>query len=443
MNLSPRKIVLFIAEDVWRIRLRGLPKTKSFLIRNLRIVLVALKGFNEDKCQLRASALTFYTLLSIVPIVAMAFGVAKGFGFEKMLEHKLLEGAAGQTEVLRQVIAFARNLLDNTKGGLVAGIGVAILFWTVIKVLSNIEVSFNDIWGIKSPRSLGRKFSDYISIMLTCPILFIIASSLTIFIASHVKSATSSVPLLSTLGPGILFLLKGLPYCIIWALFTFIYIVMPNTRVNFRAGLLGGIAAGTIYLATQWVYIRFQIGVANYNAIYGSFAALPLFLVWLQLSWLIVLFGAEISFAQQNVDTYEFEPDTAKVSHRFKLLVAALVTRHIVRRFARGEAAPTEQAMSHDLDLPIRLLRQVLYELVESGVLVPTGAGEGAPAAYQPARDIRRITVAHLISALDHRGVDNLELAPGRDFLAVQERVRRLDEALARSPENLPLGDLE
>ena len=373
----------------------------------------------------------------------MAFGVAKGFGFEKMLEHKLLEGAAGQTEVLRQVIAFARNLLDNTKGGLVAGIGVAILFWTVIKVLGNIEVSFNDIWGIKSPRSLGRKFSDYISIMLTCPILFIIASSLTIFIASHVKSATSSVPLLSTLGPGILFLLKGLPYCIIWALFTFIYIVMPNTRVNFRAGLLGGIAAGTIYLATQWVYIRFQIGVANYNAIYGSFAALPLFLVWLQLSWLIVLFGAEISFAQQNVDTYEFEPDTAKVSHRFKLLVAALVTRHIVRRFARGEAAPTEQAMSHDLDLPIRLLRQVLYELVESGVLVPTGAGEGAPAAYQPARDIRRITVAHLISALDHRGVDNLELAPGRDFLAVQERVRRLDEALARSPENLPLGDLE
>jgi len=443
MTLSLRKIVLFIAEDVWRIRLRGLSKTKSFFIKNLRIVLVALKGFNEDKCQLRASALTYYTLLSIVPIAAMAFGVAKGFGYEKTLEDKILSGTAGQAEVIQQVIRFARTMLDNTKGGLVAGIGVAVLFWTVIKVLGNIEVSFNDIWGIKKQRSLGRKFSDYISIMLLCPLLFIMASSLTIFIASQVQSLASSVPVLSSVGPGLLFLLKGLPCVIIWALFTFIYIIMPNTRVNFRAGLLGGIAAGTIYVITQWAYIRFQIGVANYNAIYGSFAALPLFLVWLQLSWLIVLFGAEISFAQQNVDTYEFEPDTAKVSHRFKLLVAVLVTRHIVRRFARGAPPLGEQEMVHELDIPTRLLRQVLFDLTESGVLIQTGEGLGRPAGYLPARDIREITVTHVIAALDHRGVDNLDLAPGKDFSAVRERVRRLDEALARSPENVPLSEME
>ncbi len=442
MPLSLNKILTFFAEDIWRIRLRHQPKGRSFLIRNLRIILLALRGFYEDKCQLRASALTFYSLLSIVPVVAMAFGVAKGFGFEKMLEEKILAGAGGQAEVIQQVVVFARNLLDNTKGGLVAGIGVAVLFWTVIKVLSNIEVSFNHIWGIKKGRSLGRKFSDYIALMLFCPLLFILASSLTVFITTHVKSATDSISLLATIGPVIFLLLKVLPYCIIWALFTLIYILMPNTRVKFRAGLLGGVVAGTIYVVVQWAYINFQVGIAKYNAIYGSFAALPLFLIWLQLSWLIVLLGAEISFADQNVQTYEFEPDTEKVSIRFKRLIALLVTRHVVKGFTEGRQPLTAAGISCDLDIPIRLLRQELFELVESGILVETSPDTSGEEGYSLARSPEQLTIKYVIDALDRRGVDNMNLAPTKELPVIRDQVRRLDEVAARSPENIRVTEL-
>lgn len=443
MTLSPGKIATFFTEDIWRIRLRRQPKGRSFLIRNLRIALVALRGFYEDKCQLRASALTFYTLLSIVPIVAMAFGVAKGFGFEKMLENKILESAGGQGEVIGEVVGFAKNLLDNTKGGLVAGIGVAVLFWSVIKVLGNIEKSFNEIWGIKKGRTLVRKFSEYVSVMLLAPLLLILASSVTVFITTRVESMTESVTVLSAVGPAIRLLLRILPYCLIWVLFTFIYIFIPNTRVRFTAGLTGGIIAGSVYVIVQWAYITFQVGIAKYNAIYGSFAALPLFLVWLQLSWLIVLFGAEISFAHQNVETYEFDPDTDRVSTRFKRLVALSVTRHVINRFASGRPPQSETEISREMEIPIRLLRQVLFELGEGGVLVEIAAGNGGPPAYQPARDIALITVKYVTDALDHRGVDNLELAPSEDFLQVREQVRKIDDLAAKSPENILLKDLE
>jgi len=285
------KIINFIKVEIWRIRLKDLSRRKSFLIKQLRVILLALRGFNEDKCQLRASALTYYSLLSIVPVLAMGFGIAKGFGFDKLLEAQLLGSFAGQEAIIEQVIGFARSLLDNTRGGVVAGAGVAILFWTVIKVLGNIERSFNDIWGIKQARKFGRKFSDYLSVMLICPILIIVSSSITVFITTQVQLITEKMLLLGAISPLISFILKLLPYSMIWILFTFIYIFMPNTKVSFKSGLLAGILAGSIYEIIQWVYITFQVGVVKYNAIYGSFAALPMFLVWLQLSWLIVLFG--------------------------------------------------------------------------------------------------------------------------------------------------------
>ena len=290
------KITNFIKTDIWRIRVRNLPRRKSFFIKQLRILLLAIRGFHGDKCPLQASALTFYSILSVVPVVAMAFGVAKGFGFQKLLEKQLLEKFPGQEEVMMQVVNFALSLLENTKGGMIAGIGVAVLLWTVIKVLSNIERSFNTIWEIKKSRTFGRKFSDYLSIMLISPILVIMSSSVTVFITTQVTLITEKIALLGIFSSLIFFILKLLPYCLVWILFTFIYILMPNTKVNFSSGFIAGVFAGTIFQLAQWAYIYFQVGVAKYNAIYGSFAALPLFLVWLQLSWLIVLLGAEISF---------------------------------------------------------------------------------------------------------------------------------------------------
>ena len=300
------KVIDFLKTDIWRIRLENYSRNKSFFLRQLRIIVLAVRGFAEDKCKFRASALTFYSLLSIVPVIAMMFGIAKGFGLEKRVETELLQKmqGPGQQEVAVKIITFANSLLENAKGGFIAGVGVAFLFWTIIKVLSNIENSFNDIWGVKKPRTLGRRFSDYLSVMLVCPFLMIMASSATVVISSQVRVIIQQSALLSAVAPLILFTLKLLPYCTIWITFTFIFIFMPNTKVRLRSGFLGGVVAGTIFQMVQWIYINFQIVTAKYSAIYGGFAALPLFLLWLQISWLVVLFGAELSFAHQNVETY-------------------------------------------------------------------------------------------------------------------------------------------
>ncbi|MCA9398486.1 MAG: YihY/virulence factor BrkB family protein, partial [Candidatus Omnitrophica bacterium] len=382
------KLIDFLRVGVWRIRADKLPKTKSFWIRQLRIILLAIRGFDEDKCTLRASALTFFSLLSVVPIVAMAFGIAKGFGFEKRLETELLEKMPGQEEVAAQIIGFAQSFLQNTQGGVIAGIGVAVLFWTVIKVLGQIESAFNDVWGIRKSRSFGRKFSDYLSIMLICPILLIMSSSLTVMVTSQVTLIMEKITILGPVAPFILKLLKLLPYAVLWIVFTFIYIFMPNTEVKFRSGLLAGIIAGTIYQLVQWVYITFQIGASKYGAIYGSFAALPLFLIWLQVSWLVVLFGAEISFAEQNVETYEFEPDCLKVSRHFKNLMSLRIVHLCVHNFVNEQKPWRASEISHALEMPIRLTRELLFELVEAKILSEVKLDDTKPiTAYQPARD--------------------------------------------------------
>ncbi len=433
-----RKIIDFIQRDIWRMRLNDMPRKRSFLIRNLRIVLLALRGFNEDKCSLRASALTFFSLLSIVPVFAMAFGIAKGFGLEKIMEKQLLAKFPVQNEVMTNIIAFSHTLLENTKGGLVAGVGVALLFWTVIKVLGNIESSFNDIWGIKRMRSISRRFTDYLSVMLICPILLIASGSATIFITAQTKMITEKIALLGAVSP----LIGLLPYVMIWSLFIFIYIFIPNTKVNVSSAILGGITAGTLYQVSQWIYLRFQVGVMQYNAIYGSFAALPLFLVWLQLSWRIVLLGAEISFAHQNVDTYEFEPDCLNASHAFKRVLSLRLVNLVAKNFAGANKPFTAQNISHELGVPIRLVRDMIFELNEVGILSAVRDDEQRVPAYQPAVDTGLLTIKYVTDKLDNRGGGALPVTKTKELEKIRESLRSLEKLIEGSPANLLLKEV-
>ncbi|MBW1725717.1 MAG: YihY/virulence factor BrkB family protein, partial [Deltaproteobacteria bacterium] len=195
------KTINFIKTDIWRIRKEDFPRMKYFFIKQLRILLLATRGFAQNQCPLRASALTFYSTLSIVPMVAMAFGIAKGFGYQEILENQLLEKLSGQEEVMIRVVDFAHSLLENTKGGMIVGIGIIVLLWTVIKLLGHIEGSFNDIWEVKKSRSYGRKFSDYLSIMLISPLLIIMSSSATLFITTKITLITEKVALIGILSP--------------------------------------------------------------------------------------------------------------------------------------------------------------------------------------------------------------------------------------------------
>jgi len=437
------KAINFIRVDIWRIRAKDISRTRYFFIKQLRIFLLATRKFAKDKCPLRASALTFYSILSIVPIVAMAFGIAKGFGFQMFLEEQLLEKFPGQEEVMNRVVTFAHSLLENTRGGMIAGIGIVFLLWTVIKLLSHIELSFNDIWYVKKSRTYGRKFSDYLSIMLISPILFFLSSSVTVFITTQITVITQKVALIGMLSPAIFFMLKLIPYCLIWILFIFMYILMPNIKVNFSSGLIAGVISGTIFQIVQWAYVDFQVWMTKYNAIYGSFTVLPLFLIWIQLSWMIVLFGSEISSARQYVDTYDFEPDRRSISTAFKKLLSLNITYLIISTFSKGEMPLTASNISQTLEIPIRLVQEILDELVEIDILSNTERKDNNKEVfYQPARSINLITIKSVIEAMEQKGVNNIPIAQTAELTSLSNALKTMNDEFEKSPANRLLKDI-
>lgn len=410
-------------------------KRTAYAINFIRLFIISIREFIRDKCQEKASALTYYSLLSIVPVAAMAFGLAKGFGFDKNLQSQLETKFSGHEEVARLVTDFAMSYLNNTKGGMIAGVGFAMVLWSVMNVLGNIESSFNDIWKIQRPRSFIRKFSDYISIMLVA-ILFLVSSG-SVIVLFTVK--LSELPILSVLG---YFFANLIPYVLVWISFTMLFFIMPNTRVKFLSALFGGIIAGTLFQLLQFGYIHFQVGVSKYNAIYGSFAALPLFLVWLQTSWLIVLFGAEISFAHQNARSLIYETDSSQISFNYKRLVAMLIMHKLVKNFKNGEAPLNSSQISIELKLPIRLVKGLLYELVQCKLLSEINYDNSGSTFYQPAYDIHQLSVARVLEVLQNRGFTNYDLSSIDDSLKVKAILDDFDVKLRQMENEVYLKDI-
>ncbi|MHC5073706.1 MAG: YihY/virulence factor BrkB family protein [Planctomycetota bacterium] len=436
------KIIKFLTEDIWRISLNEYSRTKSFFIRQLRVLVLAVRGFDEDKCSFRASGLTLYMLISIVPILAMMFGIAQGFGLQARLVEQIKTRLAGQEEIAERLIGYSSKLLENTSGGIIAGIGIIFLLWAVIKVLSSIEQSFNEIWGVTTNRSLGRKFSDYLSFMLVCPILLVIAGSTTAAIRGGILEMRDKFEFLNLIGPVFTITIKLLPLCTLWLMFTFVFIFMPNTKVKFTSGMIAGIIVGTIFQIIQWIYFTMQIGVSKYSAIYGSFAALPLFLIWLKTSWLVILFGGELSFAHQNVETYEFEHDSLTVSHSHKKKLSLLITQLLVKHFCEGQQPLTAQDISHQLEIPIRLVRQILSELVDAKVISEVNHTKEQEEAYHPARDVNDLTIKYVLDSLEHRGSDKVPVIKSNELEKITNSLNSFDNLIGTSPDNISLKNI-
>ena len=441
--MSFKNFVEFLHDGIWRMRTRKMDRKRSFWIVLLRTVILSFRSFSEDKCVLRASALTFYTLLSIVPVVAMAFGIAKGFDMEKLLEKQLAQNFEGHEEVLNRVLEYSRNLLDNANGGVIAGFGVLLLLWTVIKLLSNIESSFNDIWGIKEGRTIGRKFSDYLALILICPILLAIAGSTTVFIASHLKKLTDYLEFYGL----VLFIvntsIKILPFFVTWLLFLFLYMFLPNTKVNFRPALFASFTAGIFYQLLQILYVNGQFALTRSNAIYGSLAALPFFLVWVQTSWLIVLFGAEIAFSAQNVDTYELEPDCLSASPFFKFSMALMILSKIVKDFDEGRVPPDENDISSELDIPIRLARDILFECEKSGLIVQVeNKLQKSKAGYHPALDSNKYTLTFIAERFIHNGLNSISDYENENLEKIKEKVSAVLSETAERKGKIHIRDI-
>ncbi len=403
------RVLKYIKNDVWEENISTLSNRKSFLIRTLRIIILAVRGFKEDRCMEKASALTYYSLLSIVPIAAMAFGFAKGFGFEKQLEAYVYSAFSDKQEVAAQILEFSNNMLMKTSGGIIAGVGFIVLVWSVIKVLGNIEGAFNQIWSINKQRTFLRKISDYMTIMIFAPILLIISKSTTNAITNYLEVAANGSDFISNFFGLASFGMKLIPYSLVWLAFTFIYMILPNTRVKFAHAFKGGVIAGIIFQITQYLYVSFQIGVSNYNAIFGSFAALPLFLIWMQTSWVIVILGAEIANANQNIRNFELDIETSKLSTNLRERLSLFVLHKIVKQFQQGAPALTSMDLSDILDIPHRVTKHILIHLVNANLVHETKTDNEKMFAYVPAIAIDTLSVKIAIEKMRSIGTNTLK----------------------------------
>jgi len=431
-----KAIQKFIFEDIWRLRKEDTKsKRRFFLIKYGKIIILAIRRFTADDCMMKASALTYYTLLSIIPVIALVFGIAQGFGFRETLQNELNQQFEGQEQILDWINNFVMGYLDNAKGGYIAGVGMIILVWSVMKVLGYIERSFNAIWDVNHSRTWVRKFSDYISFMIVASILMIVYSGIAVFISNTIKGFS----LLQVVGPYIGFIS---PVIIVWIVFTIMFIIMPNTKVKFSAAIFGGIISGTGFMILQFAYIYFQLGVSKYNAIYGSFAAIPLFLIWLRSSWLVVLFGAELSAAFQNVKSFEFESDTKNMSFFYRRLVSLMIVKHIVDKFKNEETPPSMHELLMNLKLPVRLASEVIFGLVKAGVIMETYIDKSEETIYVPAFDINQMTVECIVRKLENFGTSDFLFEEGEDFKKLRTILRSFADSQKGMLENILLKDL-
>lgn len=431
-------------DAIWHTPLSELSRRKSFLFKQLRIIVLAAQGFSKDKVQIRASALTLYTLLSIIPVIAIALAIAKGFGLDQNLEAIILNSKdfEAHSNFLKPLLENAKNTIQSTRGGYIAGVGVVILFWTVISLLNQIEASFNHIWQIATPRPWYRKFTDYLTIMLIVPILLVLSSSITVFVSTELNEFMEKAPILTFFKPIIGLLIKFAPYFLTWIMLTMLFIVMPNARVKFIPAFVSGIISGTALIILQWLYLDLQIGITKLSAIYGGLAAIPLFIILLQTSWLIILLGAELSFANQNVSRYEFESGALNISHFQKRALVLMIMHMITRNFTIGEKPISSEAISKALKIPVRLVRDIMEDLRSTDLVSLIHGIEQKEILYQPALDVHKLSVSYVLSKLDRKGTDQKIIIKTKEYERVVAMLDKFEKLAAKSDSNILIKDL-
>lgn len=423
------KIKNYFREELWNFPLSKEKGWRRFKFKWLRIAYLSMRGFLQDRCASQASSLTYYTLMSIVPVIAMFFAIARGFGYHETLRQTLLQRFQDQSAALVEIFNYADKFLEQARGGVIAGIGLIILFWSVALLLSNLESILNHIWGVKM-RAWRRIFSDYFALMLIAPVLFVLASGIAVFVVGHLEIGIIALHFPTWAESILLFLVNLLPYCLFWIFFTFIYLFMPNAKVHFSSAMIGGLFAGCLYVAVQWGYIYFQVGVSRLGAIYGSMAALPLFLIWVQLSWFLLLYGAEISYAYQTLEDHEFEAKASRISVRFKRMMSLWIVHLAIVRFLKRESPLTREILIKKYQIPIALAAPLLLELVQCGLLAELQGG------YIPGRPVDELRISDVLEALEARGARDFPFIESKYLAPFERALEGFRAQIESSPEN-------
>ncbi|MDH3981553.1 MAG: YihY/virulence factor BrkB family protein [Kiritimatiellaceae bacterium] len=402
-----KRFLHFLQHDLWRIDLVHDSKLRVFGVESLRVIHLVLKGVKEDNCKLHASALTYSTLMAMIPFLVILFSISSAIGFTTASE-KMIEWSADMPQVQKFVYTLI-EMVEKTDMAALGMFGGVIFLYIIFKLMSGIEESFNQIWGVQSPRSVADKIRNYLSVLVVTPILMIGANFLSIKFAAF----SSQIP---WLGPFIELLLQIAPILIMTVAFVAVFLFIPNTQVKFRAALVGGFASAFLAIILQALMVKLGVGVTRLSKIYGTFAYIPIFLFWLQMSWTILLFGAELAFAIQNRGTYAEEQAAVRASMLAKLWVAYSVMQETVRVFHSSEAAMQAVVYARENNIPIRLMNEVIRVLARATLLGPVTT-EG-PHAYVLLQAPEQVTAKKIYDLLISDGSSPKELGLAEDFVA-------------------------
>lgn len=428
------RLISYCTEGVWN------DPRNNWKINVIKIINLTVRSFNNGDLQSKACAMTFRTMLAIVPALALLCAIGRGFGLQDLLMEQLISQIPSQTQALKAAFGFVDSYLNQSSGGIFVGVGIVFLLWTLISLIRNIELTFNDIWQVPKSRSLWRMTTDYLAIILVLPLLLICASGISIFMSTSL----SRILPFGFMQPAIEMIFDFLGLALSWLFFAGTYILIPNTKVRFRNAIIPGIIVGTACQILQWLFIGGQLYVSKYNAIYGSFSFLPLFLIWMQLVWLFTLTGAVLCYAMQNIGEYNYGENIRNMSasYRYQTTIAAMTI--IVQRFSHGLPALTLNQMASHYKIPVNLLTPEVARLKEIGLVnfIDSPGKEQNERPMQPAVDVSGLTVGILLDKLNSHGAKDFIPGFSNAYKPVVEICSDISKAIIREGESKLLAEI-
>ena len=422
-----QKIVHFVQYDLWRktsSELKDGKRAKRVGFGVLKTIILVVRGFNSKQLNTTANALTYNLVFAIIPILAMILAIAKGFGFSEVIEGHLQQSMLGETNLMPEVMAMVNRYLETAQGGTFIGIGLLILIWAVYSFFRNVEQSFNTIWDVKQSRSVLRQLTTYIAVLFLVPVLVIATSGMSIFIHTTMES----IPLADSLHHWHSLIVRLVQFVVAWIVFLWMYMAIPNTKVHFRSAIFPAVMMGTLFQLLQMLSMYMIVFLGRTSIVYGAFAAIPIIMMWLQWTCLLILIGAEMSFAIQNNEQFEYERDLETMSRRYKDFLTLYLLHRIILRFENDQTPYTATELAHENNVPIRLVINLLNRLTETGLLRTVYVEQQEDKTYQPALDTHKITVGMVTDRIDRQGSEEFLRGATPEMHAFWQRYQQLKD---------------
>lgn len=427
----------FVQYDLWRHpHVKTQDPKKRLWYRVLQTVILVARGFKNQALVVRANSLSFALLFAFIPMLALIYAIARGFGFEEMVSQQLAGSFLAEANVAPVLLEWVERYLETARGGLFVGIGLVVLIWAVYAFFNMLENSFNSIWNVKKTRSFARRMTNYVMTLLLVPILVVVTSGISIFLNSTEILAS----VLSAIEPLRKFMLRFIPFVATSAVFTWIFMAIPSTQVKFSSAIIPGVLMGFLYQVVQALSMFLVVLFTRMSIVYGAFSAIPLVLIWLHITCWLLLIGAELAFAIQNNELFAYERDLETISRRYKDYVMLYLLSVIIRRFEQGEQPETAHEMATANQLPIRLVQQLLSRLEETNIVRRVLSEQEENPAFVPAMDTHQITVEKVLGRVAAHGTEAFLQHTPPEMQAFWQRYLQMCEA--NTSDNILVGDL-